>query len=146
MECLSCLTFSKRYRELSSFTEPAKILALGSTEMGSVEGCCEMPTKNGWLGKMQIHKNTCLQKYKKSCFSFGWRSTKRCRQMPTRSGRCGQGGTDVPPTCCALIGSAPDVGNKLRRPLVVGQVSQLVHLFKFIKGSFWFDGLFLFCT
>ena len=37
--------------------------------------------------------------------------------MPTRSGRCGQGGTDVPPTCCALIGSPPDVGNKLRRPL-----------------------------
>ena len=53
--------------------------------------------------------------------------------MPTQSGRRGQGGTDVPPTCCALIGSAPDVGNKLRRTLVVGQVSQLVHLFLNLK-------------
>ena len=51
------MTFSKRYRELSSFTKPAKIFALGSTEMGSIEGCCEMPTKNGRLGKMQIHKH-----------------------------------------------------------------------------------------
>ena len=42
---------------MRSFTEPAKILVLGSTDLGHIKGCCEMPTKNGRLGKMQIHKH-----------------------------------------------------------------------------------------
>ena len=41
---------------MRSFTEPAKILALGSTDLGHIKGCCEMPTKIGRLGQRQVHK------------------------------------------------------------------------------------------